>query len=163
MINEISIKVGELVVLQGNFRVKSIGIGSCVVVVIFDKKRKMGGITHSMLPEGNKEPKKVVEKVGTINKYYGKYVDESIDMMVEELLAMGVNKKDLRAKLVGGSAMFKSYIQNNTSVGERNIKMAKDKLEKYGITLVSEDTGGSIGRTIDFNLANSVLNVNSRI
>ena len=36
-------------------------------------------------------------------------------------------------------------------IGPRNVEAVKEYLKKYSIPIVSEDTGGSSGRTIEFN------------
>jgi chemotaxis protein CheD len=44
-------------------------------------------------------------------------------------------------------------------IGERNISESKRILEKTGIPLVAEDTGGNAGRVIDFFLEDGRLKI----
>ena len=45
------------------------------------------------------------------------------------------------------------------AVGARNAEATKDWLKKYGIPVISEDTGGNKGRSVEFNLVTFMLTV----
>ena len=115
-------------------------LGSCVGICLYDPGKKIIGLSHIMLaeknsPEGNP----------------GKYADTAIPLLVEEMVKSGAAEKDLVAKIVGGSTMFK-MAENSMmgEIGKNNAKKVKEVLAGRSIPVVAEDLGGDFGRTIDF-------------
>lgn len=118
-------------------------LGSCVALCIYDTKLKIGGINHYMLPYWNGE--------GLASPKYGNIANEKL---VEKLLSLGASKSNMIAKVFGGANQMTSVI----SVGERNVLVAKEQMEMYGIRVVAENIGGTIGRKLRFNThTNEVL------
>jgi chemotaxis protein CheD len=111
-------------------------LGSCVSVCLWDPQRKIGGMNHYMLPLWNGE--------GLASPKYGNI---AISKIVEKMMELGSDKKNLQAKLFGGSGLFTG---RNTSllVGERNILLARDMLKQESIPVVSADVGGVMSRKI---------------
>jgi chemotaxis protein CheD len=109
-------------------------------------------MAHAMLPR--KE-----EFVKGEKKYNpAKFVDTSIQSMVEALLALGCLRSHLVAKVIGGAQMF-PILASRMDVGQRNIVAARDTLKQLEIPLVGEDTGGNRGRTVYFNLETGEVEV----
>jgi len=129
-----NIGIGEL--LTGDFVMTSIGLGSCIAVILHDKKRSVGGVAHVMLPNSNEKKDRP-----------GKFADTAVPKLLEDLVADGSNKRDIVAKIAGGSSMFKQF-KGNLDIGGRNIEAVKEVLQQYKIPLEAEDTGGSVGRSI---------------
>jgi chemotaxis protein CheD len=79
--------------------------------------------------------------------------------------------RDIRAKVVGGACMFSIPGAVNPrnvpgpslgmQIGDRNIEAAKNTLKEFGIPLKAEDTGGSYGRTMRFDISNGKVTVSS--
>ncbi len=89
----------------------------------------------------------------------GKYADTSIFCMLDEIVEMGGRKHALKAKIVGGAQMF-SYLSSSTlDIGGRNSKTAIETLQKEKIPLVVKDVGGTVGRTVAFDLSTGILSV----
>lgn len=114
----------------------SIGLGSCVALVIHDRERSMGGMAHVVLPSCN----------GTRERP-GKYADLAVDLLVSSLINGRRGNGSLVAKIAGGACMF-SNLSNHMNIGERNVECVKAHLKRHGIRLEAEDTGGNCGRTI---------------
>lgn len=129
-----NIGIGEFKV--GDFAMTSIGLGSCIAIVLHDKKKLIGGVAHVMLPNSNEKKDRP-----------GKFADTAVPKILEELTAGGSNKRDIFAKIAGGSSMFKQF-KGNLDIGGRNIEAIKEVLKRYNIPLEGEDTGGNIGRSI---------------
>lgn len=110
-------------------------LGSCVSVCLFDTAKNVGGINHFMLPvwTGN----------GLATPKYG---DIAIEKLLERMLALGSNPRNLIAKIFGGSELLNS----SHSIGPRNIEIAKHILSKMGIPIFSTSVGGKFGRKIIF-------------
>ncbi len=118
----------------------TLGLGSCVGIVLYDRVRRIGGLSHILLP---KAPTDCVP----IQK--AKYADTAIDELISRLAAHGAVPHMLTAKLAGGASMF---FANNGSdimqVGKRNVEMCREMLKLRSISILAEDTGGNVGRTI---------------
>lgn len=114
-------------------------LGSCVAVCIHDKRLQIGGINHFMLPLWNGD--------GLESPRYG---NVAIPRLIEELLNNGSRKKDLVAKVFGGSYVLGDRV-SLFRVGERNISLALCLLEENNIPVVASSTGGDRGRKILFN------------
>lgn len=72
---------------------------------------------------------------------------------------MGTKPENLKAKLVGGSKMFRFLSGDDHGIGFRNAEMARKQLLLLGIPIESEDVGGSVGRSAEFNIDNGLVQV----
>lgn len=136
--NELFVEVGGYRIANNPTVLKSIGLGSCISIMLYDPVRRIGGMAHAMLPfyeEGRDRQNPI------------KYVDTSIYIMLDEMVSNGAKKERIVAKLAGGAQMF-GFLGSTMNIGERNIKAAKEILKKEKIPLKSEDTGGNQGRTV---------------
>ncbi|PJZ70665.1 chemotaxis protein CheD [Leptospira perolatii] len=120
-------------------------LGSCIGVVLYSPDKKVGAMAHIMLaadPSGKDSVKNPL-----------KYATTSLPELIKKMAELGCHKGEYFARLFGGASMFKgmssSFLQN---IGEQNISMAKEFLEKEKIPLLVEDVGGNEGRTISLYL-----------
>jgi len=68
------------------------------------------------------------------------------------MLKLGARKESIVAKLAGGAQMFSNVQFSDTlRIGSRNVVAAKEKLSELRIRIISQDTGGNYGRTIELN------------
>lgn len=130
------IGIGEYHV--GNCPMSTIGLGSCIGLVIHDTVRATGGLVHIMLPDSQ----------GRTDRP-GKYADSAVELLVRELVQKGCKPTTLVAKIAGGAAMFRTTA-GSLNIGERNIEAVKNRLKSRGIPVSAEDVGGSVGRTITY-------------
>jgi chemotaxis protein CheD len=151
----IEIKTAELYVGHNDQVIKTGSVGSCVVVALYDKEKKIGGLAHAMLPHRKNN---IIE-----NKYLARYVDEAIINLLEDLKLAGSNKKNLVAKLVGGASMFRKLTEEKNSIGTQNIKIARYTLERLNIPIEAEDTGGSSGKMVIFDLRTGIVDVSTAL
>lgn len=122
--------------------ITTLGLGSCVGVVIYDKALKVSGLAHVMLPDS---------KAVRNNSNRAKFADTCLDDMLSMMLKKGANRASLLAKIAGGAQMFAFSSESDMlRVGERNVEAVKAKLLQLGIRIVAEDTGANYGRTIEF-------------
>lgn len=128
------IGIGEYQV--GSVPMASIGLGSCVGLVIHDRQTGNGALVHIMLPSSQGKTDRP-----------GKYADTAIDILVKELVRNGSSPANLIAKIAGGSAMFKTF-SGNLNIGERNVEVIRQLLKDKNIPIKGEDVGGCVGRTI---------------
>lgn len=147
------VKVGmsDLQIAKPPKKLTTLGLGSCVGIVLYDRASKISGLAHSMLPN-SREIKN--------NSNRAKFVDTSIDELLERMTEKGANSRTIVAKLAGGSQMFKFSSNSHVlNIGERNVESARAKLEEMKIKIISEDTGGNFGRTITFNPVDGSLHI----
>ncbi|MDD5948474.1 MAG: chemotaxis protein CheD [Lachnospiraceae bacterium] len=129
----------------------TLGLGSCVGVVLYDKTTKVAGMLHAMLPDSTKIRN---------NSNRAKFVDTGLEDLLALLEEQGVKKQNLIAKVAGGAQMFNFSANTEISgIGARNAEAARKKLQSYGIRIAAEDTGLDYGRTIEFNPENGKLEI----
>lgn len=122
--------------------ITTLGLGSCVGIVLYDPVKKISGMAHIMLPDSSKVRN---------NSNAAKFADTGLDELLKRVVAAGAQKTALVAKIAGGAQMFAFSSQSDTlRVGDRNVEAVKAKLKSMGIKIVAEDTGDSYGRTIEF-------------
>lgn len=138
------IKVGmaDMNVCVAPNAITTLGLGSCVGIVLYDPTKKIAGLVHVMLPDSTKIRN---------NENIAKFADTGIDELIKRLLRMGALRASLKAKIAGGAQMF-AFQSNNEMlrVGERNVESTKQILHQLKIPIVAEDTGLNYGRTIEF-------------
>lgn len=141
--NIIKVGMADLNVLKEPGILTTLGLGSCVGVALFDKNNKVAGLAHIMLPS-SKEIKN--------NSNKAKFADTAIDILICKMIELGANRRFITAKLAGGAQMFSFNSDNEVlKIGQRNVKATKEELKKHNIDIISEDTGGNYGRTIELN------------
>ena len=163
MSQEISIKTAELLVSHGDVIIETGSIGSCIVIALYDEEAKIGGMAHAMLPT-RKSPKPETEELSNEpGNTSARYADEAIDNLLVLIRQKGGKKENLTAKLIGGASMFKKLSGDSLGMGHQNTESARTKLMTHGIPIEKEDVGGSSGKMVEFNLANGVIEVNTKL
>jgi len=144
--------MADLMVMPAPVKLVTLGLGSCVGLVVFDTYAKVAGMAHIMLPDSR--GLRGSEKVG-------KFADTAVPALLEEMLKKGATRSHIKAKLAGGAQMFSlpGASADFLTVGSKNVSETKAKLLKMGIALIASDTGGNKGRTIEFSTSNWMLKV----
>ncbi|MBP9996750.1 MAG: chemotaxis protein CheD [Lachnospiraceae bacterium] len=139
---EIKVGMADLNVCSAPDSIITLGLGSCVGVVLWDKTLKLCGMVHVMLPDSTTISK---------NSNVAKFADTGVEELLKQVLAKGAKKERLVAKIAGGAQMFTVNTNSPTlRVGARNVEAVKKKLKELGIRLIAEDTGKDYGRTVVF-------------
>ncbi len=148
--NELKIEIGTYKVANNSLLI-AYGLGSCVAVFLYDKNNKIGGMGHILLPGKSNDdlPSNPI-----------KYSDNIIEMMIKELVGLGVRKNNLIAKLAGGAHMFQFFMKpEKEPIGAKNIQAVKLKLKEEGIPILAEDVGENYGRTVIANTMTGILTI----
>lgn len=124
-------------------KITTVGLGSCIGIVLYSKTSECCGLLHIMLPS-SKEIRK--------NTNRAKFADTGIADLIAALEKQGVQRGSLVAKIAGGANMFQFATKSTEvgGVGERNIQAVKETLAFYKIPIVAEDIGEDYGRTVLF-------------
>lgn len=138
----IKVGIADLNVCHSPNAITTLGLGSCVGVVLFDKSTRIGGLVHVMLPDSTQVRQ---------NNNKAKFADTGIDELIKMMVREGARRALFTAKIAGGAQMF-SFSSNADMlrVGERNVLAVKKRLRELGIPIVAEDTGQNFGRTVEF-------------
>jgi chemotaxis protein CheD len=121
-------------------------LGSCAALCLWDSHKKIGGMNHYLLPEGSDG--------GPNRLRYGNIANPAL---LNELLAMGCEVKNLHAKVFGGSSAFAANPLQ--SVGTRNVQLAEEFVRKAKIPLVSKDVSGKHGRRLVFHTEDGITQI----
>jgi len=141
--------MAELKIARSPEQLVVYGIGSCVIVSLYDPKSKSGGLAHVMLPDSTGIDPKVINPV--------KFADTAVPALYETLTGSGAFKSSLVAKIVGGSEMFPPTEDFENNIGRDNTEAVKKALKKLNLPLIAEDTGGRRGRSIEFDLESGII------
>lgn len=127
------------------------GLGSCIGIALFDSVSKIGGLSHIMLPDSTQ---------ARSSDNPAKFADTALPIMLDEMIQLGAVRSRVKAKIAGGAQMF--TFANATEimrVGERNAEAVRVVLKKLNIVLVSADTGGNYGRTVELKLESGAFRI----
>ncbi|MEW6378419.1 MAG: chemotaxis protein CheD [bacterium] len=112
-------------------------LGSCVSICLWDKRKRIGGMNHYVLP--------VVHDNQEVTTRFGNVATPLLIKMMQE---EGSVLADLEAQVFGGARTVRNI---STNIGRENVNMARKILNHFGIQIVSEDVEGQLGRKIVFN------------
>lgn len=122
--------------------IRTIGLGSCVAVIIMDPKTRCIAMDHVALPESTTSPERALVKPGH-------FADTGIPALLKLMAQKGSSENGAGkiVKLVGGASVMDP---NNTfNIGKRNILAIKKILWQLGMGAIAEDIGGQISRTVE--------------
>jgi chemotaxis protein CheD len=126
--------MGELAVCQQGGCLRTL-LGSCLGVAFYDRRLKLAGLAHVVLPHTS----------GQTN-LPGKYANTAIPELLRQMqqLFPGEALRPI-AKLAGGANMFNSS-GSIATIGEQNIAAVERLLEEHQIPVVGRHLGGEQGR-----------------
>lgn len=125
------VAMGGLEVLQGAGVLRTL-LGSCIGLVLYDSRHRIGGLAHIVLPASN-----------GIVAPPGKYADTAVPHLIRSIESLGGHIRYVVAKFAGGADMFASASAN--SVGELNIAMVESLLQESRIAVIGRHLGGESG------------------
>jgi chemotaxis protein CheD len=129
---------GQVVTASQPLLVSTI-LGSCIAVCLWDDTARIAGINHYLLPT---DPLR-----GQSDLRYG---NVAIDRMIGEIVSAGAATQRIVAKIVGGASILGSSPTSRQSIGDQNAAVARQILQKHGIVISAEQTGGPRGRKLLF-------------
>jgi chemotaxis protein CheD len=147
----IDVKMGDLRSAAAPGILKVTSLGSCLAVILFDPVSKLGAVAHVMLPNCTSP------ELGRARP--GKYADTAIEALLKNF--PGAPASRLRVWMIGGASMFALEGSAALQIGQRNVEVAKKRLAAAGIVHFAEETGGSMGRTVELDTRAGEVSIHS--
>ena len=120
----------------------SLGLGSCVAIMLHDPKACVGGMAHVLLPS---------KSLSHDQDKPAKFPETAVPLLIQRLMAAGADRHRLVAKLAGGASMFAQLMTpGSVQMGERNIAASRSALRDAAIRIIGEAVGGERGRSVWF-------------
>ena len=149
----IDVGTADFAVAKGAYVLESRGIGSCVVVCLYDSDQKLGALCHIMLPAHPES--------SSLSPL--RFADTAIPLVLDELASMGSHQQHLVAHLIGGASMFQDLGEFVNKIGSQNIAAVQQALGQREIHIESMDVGGNTGRSVSFFLDNGSVSITGKI
>ncbi|HKO15439.1 MAG TPA: chemotaxis protein CheD [Gemmatimonadaceae bacterium] len=150
---DVRVKVADYAMGVAGQTLTTIGLGSCVAIVLYDPVARVGGLAHVLLPH---------ESMARDRDNPAKFPASAVALLLAEITRLGGDARRARAKLVGGASMFGNLLPSGgINIGERNVLAAREALAARGIPIVGEDTGSDHGRTVVLHLDDGRVEIRS--
>jgi len=152
-ISQTNVGLGKIAVVRAPHVLVSIGVGSCVILCLYHENSKTAGMAHIMLGCTNSsrtDPDKPA-----------KFAELAVENLLKEFAKRGIREpSSLWAKIVGGAQLF--VFKQVPNIGDINVEAAKEALDKYGISIMASDVGGTASRSVWFYAETGRVIVKSR-
>jgi chemotaxis protein CheD len=152
-VREVIVKVADWAAERGDGVLVTLGLGSCVAIMLHDPLTRAGAMAHVLLPS---------KSLAHDATNPAKFPETAVPLLVERLKALGADPRRLVAKLAGGASMFTQLMTPGTiQMGERNVVASRNALRIAAIPIVREAVGGERGRTVRFHVTDGRVEVRS--
>jgi chemotaxis protein CheD len=143
------IEVGDMAVSNNTQVILSTyALGSCVGVVAYDPVAVVGGILHLMLPDSSISPDKAASQPAM-------FADTGLPRFFKAILGMRGEMGRLRVFVAGGASVVSGL--DAFKIGERNVKVTLEYLERLGCRPCRVDAGGSQNRTVHLEIVTGTV------
>ena len=150
---EVVVRVADLRCGMGDDTLVTVGLGSCVAILLYDAQARIGGMAHILLPSPALSRK---------DKNPAKFPQTAVPRLLELMVADGAQAQRITARLAGGASMFASLAPTGTiQMGERNLVAARQVLNTHRLPLVGEAVGGDFGRTVRFRICDGQVQIST--
>lgn len=138
-----TVGIADMKMLQGEGILITYALGSCIGLCFHDPRLRLGALLHIMLPLN----------METGRTHPLKYADTGIKETLKALEAKGAMRSRMTVKIAGGAKMFEvSGGGGLGNIGQRNIESVHAILKRENLRLIGEHTGGSVARTLLFDV-----------
>ena len=138
-----SIRMGEMAVAMNDGVLRTL-LGSCIGLALYDRKRKVGGLAHVVLPESRGETDRP-----------GKFMDTAIPALIRDMTKLASGAIEPTARIVGGANMFATEVVE--TIGKQNIEASARLLEALRIPIVGRHCGGDKGRRMSLDTTTGLI------
>ena len=150
---ELVVRVADLRIGVAEDVLVTVGLGSCVAIVLYDAGARVGGLAHVLLPS---------PALAREDGNPARFPQSAVPRMLELMRADGARAERITARLAGGASMFSALAPPGTvQMGERNLVAARQALSVHGVPLVGEAVGGDFGRTVRLRVGDGRVEVST--
>lgn len=154
MAQEVIVRVADFSAGGPDHILITLGLGSCVAIVLYDATTKVGGLAHILLPSQS------LGRRQTENA--AKFPQTAIPALLGDMGGLGAERGRITARLIGGASMFANLAPpGSMQMGERNVVATREVLNRHGIPITAESVGGDFGRSVHFTVADGRIRVRS--
>jgi chemotaxis protein CheD len=144
-LTEVFLQPGEHFVGDARHRIRTL-LGSCVSITLWHPEHRIGAMCHFLLPSRGTTASGALD---------GRYGEEVIWIMSQELAGAKVKPTECVGKIFGGGNMFPGQTRDEArNVGIKNGEAARALLRSHRIPIVSESLFGVGHRQIIFDVSN---------
>jgi chemotaxis protein CheD len=148
---EVLVRVADLRTGVADDVLITVGLGSCVAILLHDAEARVGGLAHVLLPSPS---------LTRLDSNPAKFPQSAVPRLLELMASEGAKRERITGRLAGGASMFSSLAPPGTiQMGERNLVAARQALSAHGVPLVGEAVGGEFGRTVRFRVGDGRVEV----
>jgi chemotaxis protein CheD len=145
------IGVGDLAVSNNSIvTLSTYALGSCVGVIAYDPVSKAGGILHLMLPDSTISPDKAIKQPAM-------FADTGLPLLFKGLLGVRADRARTRLFIAGGASVLNGA--DPFKIGERNSAAVIKYLKVFGYSVVGQDLGGNVNRTVHLEVGNGKVSM----
>ena len=151
---EILVRVAEFKCGRTSEVLITLGLGSCVAIVLHEPAAKVGGLAHILLPSRS--------LAGRQRDNPAIFPQTAVPALLAEMGLLGADRRRVSARLIGGASMFASLSPpGSLQMGERNLVACREVLHHQKIPVVGEAVGGDFGRSVRYRVDDGVVEVRS--
>lgn len=153
MHRQYELRTGEYRLATGQGLLLTRGVGSCVVVCLWDGVGKIGGMAHIALGDSSYAAQEKWERPGL-------FADTALVVLLDCMLARGASRGRLSARLAGAGNMFAGRDQGFMGeVSQGVLDGVSGVLEKLGLPVQAQSVGGMHGRSVFFDVATGRIDI----
>ena len=115
-------------------------VGSCVAVVMYDARVRVGGLAHVMLPGASPHGREAQNT---------RYAEDGIRELVRAVTSLGAQPERLVACMAGGGNVLK---RDDDTLCEANVEAVARSLEEREIKLNASEVGGTERRSLSLDV-----------
>jgi chemotaxis protein CheD len=119
-------------------------LGSCISIIVYDSKVKVGGLLHFMLPESSLDADRARTNPAM-------FADTGITLLFKSCYALGAEKRQMIVKVAGGASILDDT--NYFRIGQKNITAMRKIFWRNNVMIDGEDTGRNCNRTVRLELS----------
>jgi chemotaxis protein CheD len=150
---ELLVRVADLNIGGAGDTLLTVGLGSCVAIMLHDAAARVGGMAHILLPSLG---------LSRRQENPAKCPQTAVPALLERMAQRGASPRRITARIAGGASMFAALAPPGTvHMGERNAVAARETLRSAGLPLVGEDVGADYGRTVRFHVNDGRVEITS--
>ena len=154
MTQEIVVRVADFSAGGPDHLLITLGLGSCVAIVLYDANACVGGLAHILLPSQS------LGRRQTENP--AKFPQTAIPALLSDMGGLGAERRRITARLIGGASMFANLAPlGSMQMGERNVVATREVLSSHGIPITAESVGGDFGRSVHFVVGTGKIRIRS--